>query len=174
MKISLPLFTGFCALVLFAPLPAGAQSLNNAVRVEAQIVTKRERDPIKGSSGAKITQLFALQVTLKGQPKSVETRTGTWMLFGRDLATKTVTKLDSGTFKVDLSESRMQRIETPETATTATPAYNTVTGGGQGNAKVKRVKAEGVKYYGYSVVIKDGDAVVGELYSEPSLKKESE
>jgi hypothetical protein len=93
-------------------------------------------------------------------------------VFGRDLEDRLITKIESGNFKVELSANGQQKFEAEEVATTSTAAYSEVTGG-QDNPRVKKIAAKGVKYVGYSIVIKDGDKVVGELYSEPSFKQES-
>lgn len=157
------------ALVLAAQLHA--QSRNDMIKAEVQTKLVVDRE-MKGGRVSETKQLVTLQIALSGRPKNPETRTGVWTIYARDVEDRIVTALETGKFTVALSGTGQQKLESTEAAAESTPARVEVTGGGN-NPQSKKIPATGVKYIGYSVVIKDGDKVVGELYSAASLKAET-
>ncbi len=164
---------------------AGAQvAPSDLVRLEVRVASDSDRKDIKGSTADTVTQHKTLQITVSGKPKSPETRTGKWTVYGRGLKDKEITVLGTDDFKIDLGQG-VQKVETKQVSTTSTPEHGVVSrggggaagggGGGGGNkpARVKKVAAEGTKYLGYGVVVKNGDIVVGEAFEPMGLKQEA-
>jgi hypothetical protein len=163
----------FLAITLALAAPAlRALSLNDRVLIDVTVDARGDRKKIKGTSVATITQEVMLHITVRGKPKSPETRTGTWTIYGRDLSIKTITAISSGKFTVDLSKG--PQVFTSEIVnTTSTAAHSVATGTGT-NAKAKKVDADGTKYVGYSVVVQAGDTVVGEAANPTDIRKSAE
>ena len=153
---------------------------NDAVRIEVRVQSDQDRKDIAKSTADTVTQHKTLNITLSGKAKSPEARTGKWTAYGRSLKGNDITALESGDFKVDLAGGS-QKIESKKVSTTYTPEHATVstsrsrsggTGGGTSRTTAKKVAAEGTKFIGFGVVVKDGDRVVGEYFDPAGLKAE--
>jgi len=160
------IFVAATALALIGPI-AGAQTLNDRVRIEVRVLTDQERKEIKGSRADSVTQKKTLQIAVAGKPKSPETRTGKWTVYGRDVKSKSIAVIESGEFKLELPVAGQQKVDSKAASMTYTPEH--AAGSGKGS---KKVEAEGIKYIGYGVVVKDGETVVSESYDPPGLKQE--
>src|SRR4030095_13369323 len=134
------------ATAALLPFSVFAQTSNDFVRIETRLQTEQDRKDIKGAKVDEVTQYKSVQITISGKAKSPETRTGTWAIYGRDLKANDMEVLEQGEFKVDLSAGP-QKIETKRATTTYTPEHT--------GKKGKKVEAEGKKYAGYVVTVKD-------------------
>jgi hypothetical protein len=155
------------------PLSAEDQSTlsgNEVVQVAARLVSKQERKDLANTSADKITQTRSLVIEIRGKSKPTETRSGKWVIYGKDLVSNRVKPVESGEIRIDLSSGR-QIVETKDASLTYTPEHTTVTNSKTKNRSgdrksksqpvAKREAASGVRYYGYSVEIKDGSRIVG-------------
>ncbi len=158
------------ALTLIVPA-IHAQSMNELVRIEVRVESTQDRKDIKGTHADTVTQHKTLQIEISGKPKIPETRTGQWTIYGRNLVGKSITTIDSGDFKIDLA-SDPQKIGPKQVSTTSTPEHFVVSGKGA-RSKAKKVEAEGTKYIGYSVIVKDGDKIVGGISDPMGIVKEA-
>jgi hypothetical protein len=164
------------AVALVAPLmpfTAFGQTSSDLVRIEVRVQTEQDRKEIKGSTKDEVTQNKSLFITINGKAKSPETRTGTWVAYGRDMKGKSsdVAEIERGEFKVDLAAGP-QKIESKKISTTYTPEHSGGGGGGDKNDrnKSKKVEAEGKKFAGYVVTVKDGEKVVGQISDPPGFQ----
>ncbi|MEA3211397.1 MAG: hypothetical protein QOE70_4454 [Chthoniobacter sp.] len=169
----------FLSMFLLLPGRLGAQSPNDLVRVEVRVDSESDHKDIKGATADTVTQNKTLQIAISGKPRSSETRTGKWTVYGRDLKGHEVTVLGSGEFKLDLPASGQQKTASTKITTTSTAAHTVATAAASSNKakggnvpKAKKVEAAGVKYAGYGVVVKDGDKIVGEAFDPVGLKQE--
>jgi hypothetical protein len=153
---------------------------NDAVRIEVRVQSGQDRKDIAKSTADTVTQHKTLNIALSGKAKSPENRTGKWTAYGRSIKGNDITALESGEFKVDLA-SGAQRIESKKVSTTYTPEHSVVStsrsrgsGGNRGTSRTtaKKVAAEGTKFIGFGVVVKDGDRIVGEYFDPAGLKTE--
>lgn len=170
------------AALIFAA-NANGQSLvtgNELVRIEVRVQSDQHRKDIAKTSADAVTQFKTLNITLSGKAKSPENRTGKWTAYGRSLKGSDLTALESGEFKVDFA-SGSQMIESKKISTTYTPEHATVsttrsrstgTSGGTSCTTAKKVAAEGTKFVGFGVVVKDGGRIVGEYFDPAGLKAE--
>ncbi len=168
------------ALLAFAGLSAPfakAQSANDRVRIEVRVQTDSDRKDIKGSSADTVTQRKSLFIAISGKPKSPETRTGKWTVYGRDMkGGRDIAVLESGEFKIELPASGQQKVESKVVSATYTPEHSVVSRSGSGSrsrSTAKKTPGEGNKYAGYGVVIKDGDQIVGEMFDPMGIKQEA-
>jgi hypothetical protein len=161
--------------------PASAQVVtgNENVRIEVRVQTGQDRESAKGRNVDTVTQKKKLNITLSGKARTPETRKGTWQAYGRDVKDNSLVPLESGTFDLDFSKGP-QKVESAQVTTTYTPEHSTGSGkggsgGNQGRNKggSKKVPADGKKFAGYGVTVKDGEKVVGEFYDPAGLKAES-
>jgi hypothetical protein len=177
MKFKLPILACVALAAMHLGTPrAHAQAANDRVRIEGRVTSDQDRKDIKGTSADTITQHKTLEISISGKPKSPETRTGKWMIYGHSAEGHDVTVIDSGDFKIELPANGPQKITSKKVSTTYTPEHSVVSGGGGGRGrapKAKKVEGEGIKYAGYGVVIKDGDKIVGEYYDPPGVKAEA-
>ena len=152
-------------MAFLAPFTANAQvSPNDYVRIEGRVETEQDRKDIKGTRVDEVTQGKTLFITITGKPKTPETRTGTWALYGRDAKGHDVEILEHGDFKINLSGGP-QKIETTKATATYTPEHSS------GGKKGKKVEAEGKRFAGYVVTVKDGDKIVGQISDPPGLQE---
>ena len=156
----------------FATPSLRAQDAGDRVRIEVRVAADQDRKDIKGSSADTVTQNKTLQIVISGKPKSPETRTGKWTVYGRSLSGHDLTVIGSGDFKIDLAASGQQKVEGQKVSATYTPEHSVGSGTGT-RTKAKKVEATGTKYVGYSVVVKDGDKVVGEAAEPMGIVKEA-
>lgn len=156
----------------FATPPLRAQDAGERVRIEVHVAADQDRKDIKGSSADTVTQNKTLEIAITGKPKSPETRTGKWTVYGRSISGHDLTALGSGEFKIDLPATGQQKIVAQKVATTYTPEHAVSSGTGT-RTKAKKVEATGTKYVGYSVVVKDGEKVVGEAAEPMGIAKEA-
>jgi hypothetical protein len=84
--------------------------------------------------------------------------------------------LESGTFDVDFSKGA-QKVDSAQITTTYTPEHSQSSGGRGGgnyrNNNTKKVAAEGKKFAGYGVIVKDGEKVVGKFFDPAGLEAEA-
>lgn len=156
----------------FATPSLRAQDGSDRVRIEVRVAADQDRKDIKGSSADTVTQNKTLEITISGKPKSPETRTGKWTVYGRDAKGHDLTAVGSGEFKLDIPATGQQKIVSQKVATTYTPEHAVSSGTGT-RTKAKKVDATGTKYVGYSVVVKDGEKVVGEAAEPMGIAKEA-
>ena len=141
------------ALTLATPFArAAVVTGNDLVRIEVRVQSDQDRKDLAKTTTDTVTQHKTLLITLSGKAKSPETRTGKWTAYGRSLKGNDITVLQSGEFKVSLADG-VQHIGT--------------------RTKGKKVDATGTKYVGYSVVVKDGEKVVGEAAEPMGIAKEA-
>lgn len=153
------------------PMRAQGVSGTDYVRIEVRVESDQDRKDLAKTTTDTVTQHKTLNIALSGKARSPETRTGKWTAYGRSLKGNDITALESGEFKVDLA-SGQQKIESKKISTTYTPEHAVVStsrgrSGGTSRTKAKKVAAEGTKFIGYVVIVKDGGRVVGE-YSDPA------
>lgn len=179
MKTLLTQFVAPLAFLAFASLPLRAQVLsgNDYVRIEARVETDQDRKDLAKTTADTVTQHKTLHIALSGKAKSPETRRGKWTTYGRNLKNHDITALASGEFKVDLSNGS-QKIESKKVSTTYTPEHAEIStsrsrGSSSSRSIAKKIPAEGTKYAGYSIVVKDGDKVVGESADPMGIAKET-
>jgi hypothetical protein len=160
----------------FTPL-ARAQVLtgNDLVRIEVRVHTDQDRE---GKKVDTITQKKTLNITLSGKARTPDTRKVTWQAYARDVKDNTLVAIDSGTFDLDLSKGP-QKAESTQITTTYTPEHSTGSGKGgnqrgKGGGSTKKVAAEGKKFAGYGVTVKDGEKIVGQHFDPAGLKGEVE
>lgn len=180
MNTKLPAIIGAAVVFTLAaasPAPAQIVTGNEYVRVEVRMQTGQDRKGGKGSRVDTVTQQKTLNITLSGKARNPETRKGTWQAYARDIKDNRLVAIDSGSFDLDLSKGP-QKVESAQITTTYTPEHSTGSsnrgkGGGNNRNSAKKVPAEGSKFAGYGVVVKDGEKVVGEFYDPPGLKAEA-
>lgn len=156
------------------PLSAQVVGSNDAVRIEVRVQTEQERKDIKSTTVDTVTQHKSLLITISGKAKSPETRTGKWTAYGRDLKGRDLEVLESGDFKIGLANGP-QKIESKKVSTTYTPEHSVLSTSGSSRSRrttAKKVEAEGKKFAGYVVTVKDGDKVVGQWADPPGLERE--
>ena len=158
------------------PMRAQGVSGNDYVRIEVRVESDQHRKDIAKTTADTVTQFKTLNIALNGQARSSETRTGKWTAYGRSVKGSDITALESGEFKVDLA-SGPQKIESKKVSTTYTPEHATVStsrgrSGGTSRTTAKKVAAEGTKFIGFGVVVKDGEKIVGEYFDPAGLKAE--
>ena len=178
MHKNIPAIIGFASLLL-APLSPTAHGQvltgNDYVRVEVRVQTGQERKEGKGNAADTVTQQKTLHITLSGKARTPETRKGTWQAYGRDVKDNAIVPLKSGTFDVDFSKGA-QKVESAQITTTYTPEHSSGSGSGKGGGSKggsKKVPAEGKKFAGYGVTVKEGEKVVGEFFDPAGLKAEA-
>ena len=164
------------ALTLATPFArAAVVTGNDLVRIEVRVQSDQDRKDLAKTTTDTVTQHKTLLITLSGKAKSPETRTGKWMAYGRSLKGNDITVIQSGEFKVSLADG-VQHIESMKVRTTYTPEHAVLStkrvrnSGGTGTTTrttAKKVAAEGTKFIGYVVIMKDGSRVVG-AYSDPA------
>jgi hypothetical protein len=178
MKIK---FLAFVLGAAFAAAPACfAQGGNDYVVVNVRVDAKTDQKDIPNSTASTKTQNENVQIQLSGKPKSPETRTVKWYIFGKDVRSNAVKALESGEEALSLSASGQQVIQKKAT-TTFTPDHTVVERNNNNNnnqnqnnrPNSRRVQGEGVKYVGYVVIVKDGDKVVGKASTGQELEKEA-
>jgi hypothetical protein len=175
---SLPTLALLALLACVFPISARAQlvSGNDYVRVEVRVQTGQEREGGKGKRVDTVTQKKTLNITLSGKARNPETRKGTWQAYGRDVKDNKLVALESGTFDVDFSKGA-QKVDSAQITTTYTPEHSQSSGGRGGgnyrNNNTKKVAAEGKKFAGYGVIVKDGEKVVGKFFDPAGLEAEA-
>ncbi len=162
-------FSAACAIPGHAQVVTG----NDYVRIEVRVQTGQERKEGKGNAPDTVTQQKTLNILLSGKARPAETRKGTWQAYGRDVKDNTIVPLESGTFDIDFSKGA-QKVESALISTTYTPEHagkSSGKGGSKGGSK--KVPAEGKKFAGYGVTVKDGEKIVGEFFDPTGLKAEA-
>ena len=155
------------ATVSLSPFTAFAQSAGDLVRVEVRVQSEQDRAGNKGTTVDTVTQSKTLIITINGKAKSPETRKGTWIAYGRELKPGSdLSTLEQGEFKVDLAAGP-QKVESKTITTKYTPEHY---GEGGNRGKNNKVQAEGKKFAGYVVTVKEGDKVVGQISDPPGLQ----
>lgn len=163
----------FLAVSVFLPPRAAfSQAVSDLVRLEVGTKMSSDREDIQGSSADVKTQKVALAISLTGKPKSPESRTIQWVIFGKDLKTNMIKKIESGEQPLALDSSGRQSVETKLVETTSTPDHAIVSKARRGRASVTKVEGSGVKYLGYAVVVKDGTTFVGQVFNPRTLESE--
>lgn len=172
------LSAGFTLLVAcLAGASAQMVPANDRVRIEVRVASEQDRKEIAKTSADTVTQHKTLNISITGKPKSPETRTGKWTAYGHSAKGHDYTAIESGEFKIDLSNQGRQTVESKKVSTTYTPEYSVVSrgrsgGGGGGRSKAKKVEATGTKYAGYIIEVKDGANVAGQAADPMGLPKE--
>lgn len=161
-----------CALL---QTTAFAQAINDRVRIEVRVLTEHDRKDLKGTTVDAVTQKKTFDISITGAGRSPETRVAKWIAFGRSLRTDAIVIIDSGEWPVDLSRGGIQKFRTKEISTSSTREHAEARGKGRkkGRSKAKTVAAQGTKYLGYGVRVRDGAAIVGEVFDPPSLRPEA-
>lgn len=163
-------------LISCVPLAARALDASDYVRIEVRTRSNQDREDLPRTTTDRVTQRRTLTILLSGKAKEPETRTGRWTVYGRKLNGNNLTVLGSGEFNIDLARGA-QQIKSGQVSTTYTPEYSTSSGRfGRRSSRVtvKKTPAEGAKYAGFSVVVKEGDKVVGETTDPVGIGKESD
>lgn len=176
MKTFSILCAAFVALAL--PFTASAQMVpaNDRVRVEVEIVSDNSHKDLGKTSVDQVTQNKSLTIKLTGKTKSPEARVAKWTAYGRNVKNNNIQPLETGEFKLDLSDSGKQSVDTRRFSSTYTPEHSVVSttrgrSSGRSSARAKKVEASGVKFAGYSVQVLDGGKVVGERADPESIGK---
>lgn len=160
------------ASLFFFARTAFSQSVSDQVRLEIRTKMSSDRQDIQGSSADTKTQRVTISISLTGKMKTPESRVVHWVIYGKDLRTNAVTKIDSGEQPLALDSSGRQILESKPAETTSTPDHAVVSRGRRGKASVTKVDGSGVKYLGYGVVVKDGAVVVGQTFNPRHLEDE--
>ena len=113
-----------------------------------------------------------MHISISGKAKDPETRTGQWTIYGRDLKGKDLEVVKSGEFKIELPPSGSQEVDSGKVSTTYTPKARPKAGTKPGT-NTKKPEASGTKYAGYTVIVKDGDKIVGEFADPMGLLAEA-
>ena len=162
-------------LLQFSGPAAVAQMVasNDRVRIEAKLTTDTDRKDLGGTTTDTVTQKKSITIKLSGKAKSPETRVVKWTAYGRDVKDNDVKVLESAELPLALDKSGTQTVETKTFSSTYTPEHSKGKGGkggkgggGKGKGGGKKVEAEGTKFAGYAIQVKDGSQVVGEA-SDP-------
>lgn len=183
MQATRILFVALALTLAFAPTVVRAQGVsgNDFVRIEVRVQSEQDRKDIAKTTTDTVTQHKTLTILLSGKAKSPETRSGKWTAYGRSLKGNGITVLASGEFKVDLSNGG-QTVESKKISTTYTPEHSVISTkrGRSNNGKrptshttAKKVAAEGAKFIGIAVVVRDSGTVVGEYFDPSGLKAEA-
>jgi hypothetical protein len=168
------------AVLVSASLRIQAQGLtsNDTVHIEVRVQSGQDRKDIAKSTADTVTQYKALTIVMSGKAKSPETRIGKWVAYGRSLKNNEITALESGEFKIDLA-SGPQTIESKKISTTYTPEHSVLStshgragNAGSSHTTAKKVVAEGKKFIGIGVSVREGDKIVGEYFDPVGLKAE--
>jgi hypothetical protein len=156
-----------CSLVFTGSLMAGTPNVSIQVRVGTENQTTDRKA---------VDETRARWLTVRVTNSSAENLEGLelqWTLYADDLkrGTDDVVEEKSGTERFSVAASgRYTDVTTPKVQFTWTPQHSERTGSSR-RASYKRVPESGRRYHGYAVkVIKDG-AVIGELFSDPALRK---
>lgn len=167
-----PKFLAVLTLVFNLAAPVlRAQNLNDRVMVEARAKSTSDFKSNKGTPVNTVTQNEKLEIEIRGKPQSPETRAGKWTIYGRDLTNNDIKVLDYGNFAIALVNGK-QQLETTSVSITFTREHNVVTKKKK-RSTITRVKAEGTKYFGYSVVVFSGKIVVGEVANPINIRKDA-
>lgn len=176
--MKLPYLHSVCGLAVWVGLSVStvmAQDANDRIRVEVSVQSGQDRKDLAKTTTDTVTQHKTLNIILSGKAKSQETRTGKWIVYGRSLKGNDVTVLESGEIKVDFTNG-IQRIKTKTISTTYTREHSTVSNnrnGKYGRVRVTKIPGMGTKYVGYSIVVKDGDKVVGQTADPMGIEERS-
>lgn len=158
------IFTLFNLLFFSAHFSASAQ-VHLEVRAESenQTVNKKALEEIRG-------HWLALEIS-NGSAAKLDVLTLRWTLYASNLqrgADDIVTE-KSGETKITLDVGKHEHISTPKVSFKKTPRHSDKTGSGR-STKYKKVEETGHRYYGYHVQVLNGETLVGEAYSQESLK----
>jgi hypothetical protein len=192
-----PRFHFKAAVLAFAfaafPLFASAQvSGNDLVRIDAHLQLEQSKSETaqpkapnmsqgmgrmpQGFGAETVTKGKTIMITISGKPKTPETRTGTWVAFAREGKGQPEV-IDQGDFKIDLSAGP-QKVESNKISITSTKqkgpsGFGSPMGSGYGGRPQmggRRPEAEGKKFVGYVVTVKDGEKIVGQFADPQGLE----
>lgn len=164
MKLLIPFV---CSLLLTGPLMAGTPNVSIQVHVgtENQTTDRKSADEIRA-------RWLTVRVT-NSSSENLEGLELQWTLYADDLkrGTDEVVEEKSGTERFSVAASgRYTDVTTAKVPFKWTPQHSERSGSGR-RSSYKRVPESGRRYHGYAVkVVKDG-AVIGELFSDPALRK---
>jgi hypothetical protein len=95
-----------------------------------------------------------------------------WTVYGHTRKDHKQVVIESGELKTSLEGGKSVTLTTPQVTIKGVREHSVSTGRGR-SRRSKKVPASGNEYFGYSVEVSNGTAVVAEAYSKPSLKKSS-
>lgn len=152
LRRALLCFLATCAL---APL-SYAQVSPISIRVEP--VSNTDNDKFKKSQ----TKTLKIHISNRSDQDRAGLRVKYWF-FGKDVKDRDLAVLKEGETKTDLKARATEMVESARAEAIAVEAH----GGGKGK---KKVEASGDKFVGYGVQILEGDKLLAEYFSQPSLK----
>jgi hypothetical protein len=155
-------------LACSASLCAQAVPGSDRIRVQVTVQTETERKNLKGTHTDRITEHKTLSVRLTGKVQNPETRVIWWTVYGKDLQTNKITTLGTEEVPLALGQDGTQPIASKRVSTTFTPDH--ILSHGK-NREGGKVAAEGVKYLGYAVQVRQGEKIVGEASDPPGVDK---
>jgi hypothetical protein len=159
LAITLSFLPGLCAQAL----PG-----SDRIRVQVTVQTETDRKNLKGTHTDRITEHKTLTIRLTGKVQNPETRVVRWTVYGKDLQTNKITTLGTEEAPVVLGHDGTQAVASKRVSTTFTPDHILSHGKKREGGKVA---AEGVKYLGYAVQVRDGEKIVGEASDPPGVDK---
>jgi hypothetical protein len=154
---------GSASFLQAQPLPG-----SDRVRVQVKVQSETERKNLKGTHTDQITEHKTLVIRLTGKSKDPETRAVRWTVFGKDLVTNKMTTLGTEEITLALAADGSQTTTSKRISATHTPDHILSHGKKREGGKVA---AEGVKYLGYAVQVRDGEKIVGEASDPPGVEK---
>ncbi len=153
------------SFLFFSSLFSASAQIHLQVRAESenQTVNKKALDEIRG-------HWLAVEVS-NGSAAKLEGLVLKWTLYASNLqrGTNDIVAEKSGESKIILDVGKHEHLITPKVPFKWTPRHSDKTGSGR-SAKYKKVDETGHRYYGYHVQVLNGETVVGEAYSQDSLK----
>lgn len=136
---------------------------SDRVRIQVTVQTENERKNLKGTHTDRITEHKTLAIRMTGKILNPENRVVRWTIYGKDLQSNKIATLGTEEFPLVLGQDGSQAVASKRVSTTFTPDH--ILSHGK-NREGGKVAAEGVKYLGYAVQVRDGEKIVGEA-SDP-------
>ncbi|WP_395735523.1 hypothetical protein [Prosthecobacter sp.] len=157
--------TLLCSLLLTTAASAGSVMLTVKADSENKTADKKK---------AEVTRATWLNVRMTNTSATkLEGVTLKWTLYAANLrrGSDDIVVEKSGEMKVSIdANGRYADVATPKVAFVYTPMHTESSGSGR-RMRSKTVEESGHRYHGYHVQVVNGDAVLGEAFSNESLKK---
>ncbi|WP_395749754.1 hypothetical protein [Prosthecobacter sp.] len=158
--------TLLCSLLLTSAASAGSVMLTVKADSENKTADKKK---------AEVTRATWLNVRLTNTTNTkLEGVTLKWTLYAANLrrGSDDIVVEKSGEMKVSVdANGRYADVATPKVAFVYTPMHTESSGSGR-RMRSKTVEESGHRYHGFHVQVINGDTVLGEVFSNESLKKQ--
>ena len=150
-----------CALAV-SGLSAAPQPRDFRLSVKADGKSSYDKDAVTQS------RKLELSLSLAGKESAPDVVVK-WTIYGHTRKDNAVVVIKSGELKASLEPGKTATLTIPEVTINGVREHSVSTGSGR-SRRAKKVPASGEEYFGYSVVLMYGSALVAEIYSKPSLK----